>query len=165
MTCVSELSRTGNLNGVNLTFSLVLPRDVVSVPVVRRVCGCALADLGVAVDCVHDVQLALTEACTNVLKHANGTREGYEVNIDIDDRECVIRVIDSGGGFTYEEFGREIAHGSAESGRGIHLMRNLVDSMTFESRPSRGTTVSLHKMLDMTNGSVLQRLSEVSSPN
>lgn len=159
------LRTTGNLISVNLTFSLLLPRDEVSVPIVRRMCRGALEDLGVAAECVHDVQLAVTEACTNVLKHADGTGEDYEVNIDIDDRECVIRVVDSGGGFTYEEFGREIAHGSAESGRGIHLMRSLVDSMTFESRPSRGTVVHLHKTLDMTNGSVLQRLVKASTPN
>ncbi|HEV3473067.1 MAG TPA: ATP-binding protein [Actinomycetota bacterium] len=150
---------------MNITFSLQLPRDAVSVPAVRRVCRCALEDLGVAAECVHDVELALTEACTNVLKHADGTGDDYEVAIELNDRECVIRVVDSGGGFTHEEFGREIAHSSAEGGRGIHLMRTLVDSMTFESRPSRGTIVRLHKTLDFANGSILQRLSEASSPN
>lgn len=131
----------------------------------RRICRCALADLGVDAECVHDVQLALTEACTNVLRHADGTGDDYEVSIDIDDRECVIRVVDSGGGFTHEEFGREIAHASAESGRGIHLMRSLVDSMTFEARPSRGTIVHLHKNLDLASGSILQRLAEASPRN
>lgn len=150
---------------MNLTFSLLLPRDEVSVPVVRRICRCALEDLGVAAECVHDVQLAVTEACTNVLRHADGTGEDYEVTIDIDDRECVIKVVDSGGGFTYEEFGHEIAHGTAESGRGIHLMRSLVDSMTFEARPSRGTIVHLHKNLDFRNGSILERLAEASPTN
>lgn len=150
---------------MNLSFSLQLPRDAVSVPVVRRVCGCVLQDLGVAPECVHDVQLALTEACTNVLRHADGTGDDYGVAIEVTDDECIIRVVDTGGGFTHEEFGREIAHGSSESGRGIHLMRSLVDSMTFESRPSRGTVVHLHKSLDTTKGSILQRLAEASNPN
>lgn len=150
---------------MNLTFSLQLPQDEVSVPVVRRICRCALQDLGVAAECVHDVQLAVTEACSNVLRHADGTGADYEVSVDIDDRECVIRVVDSGGGFTYEEFGHEIAHGGAESGRGIHLMRSLVDSMTFEARPSRGTIVHLHKTLDFASGSILQRLAGASPAN
>ncbi|MDQ3962929.1 MAG: ATP-binding protein [Actinomycetota bacterium] len=150
---------------MRIIFSLELPRDTVSVPAVRRVCRCALEDLGVAPECVHDVQLALTEACTNVLQHANGSGGDYEVAIEVNDQECIIRVLDSGGGFTHEEFGREIAHSTSEGGRGIHLMRNLVDSMTFESRPPRGTIVHLHKTLATTNGSILQRLAEASSPN
>lgn len=150
---------------MNIFFSLQLPRDAVSVPAVRRVCRCALEDLGVAAECVHDVQLAVTEACTNVLKHADGTGEDYGVDIEVNDRECIIRVVDSGGGFTHEEFGREIAHGSAEGGRGIHLMRSLVDSMTFENRPSRGTVVHLHKSLEPAKGSILHQLAQASSPN
>ncbi len=150
---------------MNITFSLQLPRDAVSVPAVRRVCRCALVDLGVAPECVHDVQLALTEACTNVLKHANGSGGDYQVAIEVTDQECVIRVLDTGGGFLHEEFGREIAHATSEGGRGIHLMRNLVDSMTFESRPPQGTIVHLHKTLAVTSGSILQLLAEASSPN
>ena len=118
-----------------------------------------------AAECVHDVELAVTEACTNVLKHADGTGDDYEVTIEVTERECVIRVIDSGSGFEHEELGRELAHGSAESGRGIHIMSSLVDTVRFESRPSRGMVVQLHKSLETTAGSILDRLANVSSSN
>ena len=46
------------------------PRDATSVPLTRRVLDAALASLGVTEDCRADVRLALSEACTNVVRHA-----------------------------------------------------------------------------------------------
>ncbi len=139
-----------------ITFSLSLPRDEVSVPVVRRLCRTALNDLGVMRSCVGDIELAVTEACTNVLKHANGTEDCYDVSVSLDERDCDIRVIDSGAGFDHVGKGREPALADDESGRGILLMRSLVDRVHFASVPEQGTIVHLHKHLDLTDTSILK---------
>ena len=141
-----------------ITFSLSLPRDEVSVPVVRRLCRTALNDLGVMRSCVGDIELAVTEACTNVLKHANGTEDCYDVSVSVDERDCDIRVIDSGAGFDHVGKGREPALAGDESGRGILLMRSLVDRVHFASVPEQGTIVHLHKHLDLTDTSILKQL-------
>lgn len=141
-----------------ITFSLTLPRDEVSVPVVRRLCRTALNDLGVLRSCVGDIELAVTEACTNVLKHADGTEEGYDVSISIDETDCDIRVIDSGAGFDHVGMGHEPAVAGDEGGRGILLMRSLVDRVHFASVPKQGTIVHLQKHLDLTDTSILRRL-------
>lgn len=141
-----------------ISFSLSLPSDEASVPVVRRLCRSALNDLGVQPPCIADIELAVTEACTNVLKHAEATDESYDVDVEIDDTDCTIRVIDSGGGFDHDEKGREEALAGSESGRGIHLMRALVDNVRFISRPEEGTIVHLEKELVLTDNSVLRRL-------
>ena len=143
---------------MNITFSLLLPRDEVSVPVVRRICGSALRDLGVHDHCVEDVELALTEACTNVLKHADGATEDYEVAVEVNEQKSIIRVLDTGGGFDHENVA--YAHEAAESGRGIQLMRALVDKVNFISRPEVGTVVYLEKNLDCNADSVLRKLAE-----
>lgn len=145
-----------------IAFSLSLPRDEASVPVVRRLCRSALNDLGVETSCVADIELAVTEACSNVLKHAQGTDDGYDVVVEIDDTDCTIRVIDSGGGFDHHSEGREEALAGAESGRGIHLMRALVDNVRFISRPEEGTVVHLEKELVLHDRSVLRRLAPTS---
>ncbi|MDQ4065547.1 MAG: ATP-binding protein [Actinomycetota bacterium] len=145
---------------MNITYSLLLPRDEISVPVVRRVCGTALRDLGVVEPCVSDVQLAVTEACTNVLKHADGTAEEYEVTVEVNEQLCVIRVLDTGSGFEHEHLGREVVHEGAESGRGIQLMRALVDTVNFISRPEVGTVVHLEKNLECNPDSVLMKLAD-----
>ena len=52
------------------------------------------------------------------------------------------------------------AEPSAEDGRGIQLMRALVDEVTFTSRPQVGTVVHLEKQLTWVDGAVIQRLTE-----
>jgi serine/threonine-protein kinase RsbW len=141
---------------VVITFALSLPRDEASVPVVRHICRDALEALGVTRSCTEDIELAVTEACTNVLKHARGSREDYDVSVEIDEENCAIRVVDSGGGFDHATTGDEEAQGSAEGGRGIHLMRALVDSVSFVSKAHDGTTVHLEKALELTAGSLLR---------
>ena len=157
-------SNLGKLRNVTITFSLSLPRDGVSVPVVRHICRNALADLGVASGCISDIELALAEACTNVLKHAEGTGEEYEVTVEVVDQICDIRVIDTGAGFDHAGRAHDDVSATAESGRGIHLMQALVDSVDFISKPETGTVVHLQKTLDLSEASVIRRLAEVAVP-
>jgi len=113
--------------------------------------------LGVDMKCQHDLEVALTEACTNVLTHS-GPGDDYEVVVGIDDDACVIEVVDKGHGFDSENLGFSDANPSAERGRGIQLMRALVDKVTFTSKPERGTIVHLEKELTWYDGSPAQRL-------
>ena len=69
-------------------------------------------------------------------------------------------MIDRGGGFDSTTKGLADAEPSAEDGRGIQLMRALVDKVTFTSRPQVGTVVHLEKQLTWTDGSVIERLTE-----
>jgi len=135
---------------INLT--LCLPRDEMSIPLVRHICDYAMEEVGVADLCRADVLLALTEACSNVTAHST-TENEYEVTICIGQERCEIRVVDRGKGFDIDliELGR--AEPEAESGRGITLMHALVDRIAFESKPQDGTVVHLEKALvyDETN--------------
>ena len=58
--------------------ALSLPRDAASVPVTRQVLDSCLERLGVMPATRHDIALALSEACANVIQHA-GPGEEYEV--------------------------------------------------------------------------------------
>jgi serine/threonine-protein kinase RsbW len=83
---------------VDVKFCLMFPREALSVPVMRRVLGDTLSRLGVDEDCIGDLLLAVTEACTNVLEHG-GPSHRYEVVASIGDGGCVVEVLDSGRGF------------------------------------------------------------------
>jgi serine/threonine-protein kinase RsbW len=143
---------------MNISFSLCLPRDEVSVPVVRHLLGGALRKLGVSDGCVSDIELALTEACSNVLRHAAGDEAEYLVEVEMVEARCEIRVIDTGRGFDQTALRR--ANMSAESGRGVQLMQALADTVNFELRPGDGLVVRLVKDLEITQGSPLGRLTE-----
>lgn len=131
--------------------ALSLPRDAVSVPVARKMCQEAMSVLGVRDDCAHDISVALTEACTNVLDHATD-EDDYTISLSVGRQLCVIEVTDGGAGFDADAVGREIAASDAESGRGVHLMRMLVDRVRFTSRPEDGTLVHLEKELAWQEG-------------
>ena len=144
---------------MEIKFTLQLPRDALSVPVVRRVLNSSMRTLGVMEDCLTDIELALTEACTNVLDHAAKGDE-YEVVAGLDDSTCVIDVIDTGRGFDADHLGHADAEPTSEEGRGIQLIRALVDRVHFKSRPEAGMIVHLEKELTFEEGSPLQRLAD-----
>jgi serine/threonine-protein kinase RsbW len=141
-----------------MTFRLCVPRDELSVCIVRGVCRSTLVTLGVARPCVEDIELAVTEACTNVLKHADGTASSYDVTISVDASDCDIRIVDSGAGFDHAATSLQEVLAGNEGGRGILLMRALVDSVHFASIPAQGTIVHLQKHLDLTDRSILRGL-------
>lgn len=79
-------------------FCLMFPRETISVPVMRRVLGDTLSGLGVDDDCVADLLLAVTEACTNVLQHSAAAHR-YEVVVSVGQNRCVLDVLDGSRGF------------------------------------------------------------------
>lgn len=149
----------GEHPGVHLTLSLTLPRDEMTVPVARHVVRSSMREVGVDANCVSDIEIALTEACTNVLDHAAAGDE-YEVAVGLDDATCVIEVIDTGRGFDADRLGHAEADPSAEEGRGIQLIRALVDRVHFRSRAEAGTVVRLEKELEFAEGAPLRQLAD-----
>ena len=142
---------------MEVAFTLHLPRDAMSVPVVRQLCRSTFKSLGIEDDCVHDLELDITEACTNVLKHATDTGEAYEVEVWTSGSTCDIRVRDRGQGFDPARYGSSRdARATAEGGRGIELMRVLVDSLSFSSEGDSGTMVHLEKSLALRQDSPLK---------
>lgn len=132
---------------MEIAYTLRLPRDPATVPLVRTICRDAMSWLGVTLPCRGDVALALTEACANAVLHA-GTDE-YEVEVQLGEEWCDIRVIDAGRGLDRADLEADMPDGSRAGGRGIALMRLLVDRLQFESRPEVGTVVHLQKQLDL----------------
>jgi anti-sigma regulatory factor (Ser/Thr protein kinase) len=209
---------------VNVKFCLAFPREAVSVPVMRRVLGDTLRNLGIADECVGDILVAVTEACTNVLRHGGAARR-YDVVASVGPSGCLVEVVDPGQGFgalaaaagahangrpgapgprsrrarpTQDGAPSESArakvavrgqqqaqqhHGQAatptarpcarlpqvddqviarlpESGRGLQIMRALVDDVTMLSGPGRGTVVSMRKRVSWRSDAPLAGLSD-----
>jgi serine/threonine-protein kinase RsbW len=130
----------------HLDLSVALPRESVSVPVVRRLAGQALRAFGVDDDDVDDVMLAITEACANVIDHAGAT-DTYDVKIELSADRCAITVVDQGGGFDAAKVPATVSQ-DAEMGRGLALMRALVDNVAFRNEPQAGAVVHMVKNLN-----------------
>ena len=133
---------------MQIQLSVSMPREEATLPLIRHLVKYSLFEIGVTRDCIADVELALTEACANVVTHSAGDDQ-YLVDMTITADQCEIRIIDTGHGLDFETLGQARAELDAESGRGIQLMRALVDNIRFESKPETGTVVHLVKTLHL----------------
>ena len=146
--------------GYGVTLAVCLPRDALSVPVIRRLVRHALDEVGVLAPISDDIGVALTEACANVLDHA-GPGDTYEVAVTIGPERCELRVVDVGRGFDHAGVTAAQSDGGdhmAERGRGLALMRALVDHIELVSEPEAGTLVHLVKNLDFDDDAPARRL-------
>ena len=83
---------------MDVRFCLVFPREALSVPVMRHVLGDTLRGLGADDEGVADLLLAVTEACTNVVKHG-GPGPRYEVMASVGRGGCLVEVQNAGRTF------------------------------------------------------------------
>jgi serine/threonine-protein kinase RsbW len=95
------------------------------------------------------LQIAVIEAGTNAIQHGNVFAEDKAVTFDfaVDPSGVVVEVEDHGSGFDPNRV-QDPTDTSAllnPHGRGLYLMRSLVDEVTFETRPDHGTRVRLRK--------------------
>lgn len=121
--------------------TLTLPCDPRYVGLTRRVTRSMLEGLRVGESVLEEVELAVTEACTNAVRHATGS-PSYRITVAADERGCSIRVVDSGPGFSVPRDG--LRPSADERGHGLYLIEMLVDEASFE-RGVDGMSVWLWK--------------------
>jgi anti-sigma regulatory factor (Ser/Thr protein kinase) len=118
---------------------LTLPATPENVAVVRHVLGAFADALDLPADTVEDMRLAITEACTNVVRHAY--REGESGPIDVvirpnGDRLDII-VTDYGAGMSPSP-------DLSGPGLGLPLIAALADSVDLQPVPNcRGSRLSM----------------------
>lgn len=96
----------------------------------RSTVGALIAGHGAAADTRDEVVLAVQEAVKNGLAACNGRGEAVVVRLRCDDRGCRVEVRDPGAGFDLASEQRREPDPAAEHGRGLLLMRRLMDSLT-----------------------------------
>jgi serine/threonine-protein kinase RsbW len=89
-----------------------------------------------------DLVLALSEACSNAVRHASAGLS-YRVRLCVDDSRCLMEVRDHGPGF---DPGVVPAPGvNAYHGRGLLIMRTVVDKLHIDPLQPHGTQVVMVK--------------------
>lgn len=148
---------------MNLKFAVCLPRDAETVGIVRGVVANALRSFGVTPGCVEDISLALSEACTNVIEHA-AADDLYEVHLEVDETHCAISVKNTGIGFDSTALAGVMPGIDSPRGRGVAIMRAVMDQVEFSSEPETGTIVHLVKTLSVDAGAPFARLRRPTEP-
>src|SRR5690606_23084617 len=119
------------------------PREAASVAVIRHILDAALRTLGVVPAVRDDIQVILSEACSNVVRHAVRC-PAYTVRAAVTHDRCLIQVTDEGEGFRVD--GATPPPATAEYGRGLQITRALADHVHVTSA-EHGSKVSVEKVL------------------
>jgi len=105
--------------------------------VARHVVGALAEALALPPATIEDIRLAVTEACTNVVRHAYRDHEGpLEITIEPEERMLTVVVSDCGLGI--------LPNPSSEGpGLGLPLIAALTDRLEIEHAPDRGSRMRM----------------------
>lgn len=87
---------------------------------------------------VYDLKLAITEAATNVIRHAKV--DSFEIEYRTQPGAVEITVKDTGEGFEAEDF---TGDPDSQGGFGLSVIESLVDDLALESTASGGTRLRM----------------------
>lgn len=128
------------------------PSDYKYLNIVDLVCGEIVQGLCCTRDETNAIAISVIEACTNAIEHGN--RECPEENVKIvfecAENKLSVTVEDHGKGFDYRRYLEHIpdpADPGHIRGRGIYIMKKMMDALRFEMLPDNGMKVTLEKFI------------------
>lgn len=136
-------------------FRIKLPSETSNLDIIRKFISGIAENMGFSEEDVYKIELAVDEACSNVIRHAYQGLNDREKIIDITVRTKADRieivVADHGQGFDpdklptpkIEEYMKKMKRG----GLGIYLMKTLMDRVRFKINPGVRNEVKLVKFL------------------
>jgi serine/threonine-protein kinase RsbW len=124
-----------NQNGTSSVVFLVIPAKAEYIALGRLALSGLLRPRAVEPEVIADVKLALTEACSNSIRHAYAdAREGaVEIRYELLDASLAVEISDEGGGFDptlLHADGGELDEG----GLGIAIIRAVTDDLSIGPR-------------------------------
>jgi len=128
-------------------FSLTIPSELRLLPVARLFVQAVCQAGGLDTDAVNAVVLAVNEATSNVIRHAHRDRPATPLYIQCrflsDGIE--VRVLDEGPAFDLAAV-PHLDHAEVRvGGRGVYLMRQIMDELISEQRPQGGNILRMVK--------------------
>ncbi len=137
------------------TFRLKLPANSENLDIIRKFVSGIAENIGFDEENIYQIELAVDEACANVIKHAYKNTNTFPREISVTVREKVdrieIAIADRGVGFNpkalktpnMDEYLKRMKPG----GLGVHLIKTLMDKVTFHIKPGVRNEVKMVKIL------------------
>ncbi len=96
---------------------------------------------------VSDLKLVLTEACSNIVRHAYGGEAGHEIilSLSIYEDELALTIRDFGHKIDLSRYKGPDLDVPHEGGYGIYIVETLMDSVKYDTSPQTGTILSMVK--------------------
>ena len=131
--------------------------DVVEIRIPCKAEWVALARLSVAavasrlqfsIEEIEDIKLAVAEACTNVIQNAKGSTS-IEIRCEAVNGGLRVNVHDFGYNAHAEPIRARDIEEERVGGLGVFLIRSLMDDVSYDVHPERGTDLVMFKKLSI----------------
>ena len=141
------------MESVERKFTLQVPSSTENLALIREFVTSAALQAGFDEKEVAKLELAVDEACANVIEHAYGHDVSKEVIVraKLDDEEFAIDIEDTGKGFDPATVNQEELEKLIEKrktgGLGMRLMKTLMDEVHYEIEPGKKNALHMRKRL------------------
>ena len=110
-----------------------------------------LKKIGLSQSDLADVAISVTEVVTNAVVHGNKNdlEKRVSVTLQIDESEIIVWVKDQGNGFDPDSVPSPVENENIlkKVGRGVFILKSLMDEVEFTFEPEGGTLVKIVKHL------------------
>ncbi|MCB9223668.1 MAG: ATP-binding protein [Crocinitomicaceae bacterium] len=121
--------------------SIEIGSDLNNIPQVESLIDKVCEDLSLNEDYYGNILIAVTEAVNNAIIHGNKNQASklVKVNVEESNKGIIFSVFDEGDGFDFTNLPDPTAPENIEKpdGRGIFLMKNLSDDVSFDMNGSK----------------------------
>jgi len=141
------------MDSLERTFQLHVPSSTENLSMIRDFVGSIGERAGFSKGDLVKLELAVDEACANVIEHAYGSDTTREVTVraTLDPNAVQIRIIDNGRGFdpaTVTETDLEsLIRQRKSGGLGMRLIRSVMDEVHYEIVPGQKNELRMTKLL------------------
>ena len=105
--------------------------------------------VGFSLDDIEDMKVAVSEACTNAIKHSND--DIFYITYTMLENGLTIEISDKGEGYNIENIPQPDLENPKENGLGLFIIQTLMDDVSIESIENQGTTIKMTKYLGVDN--------------
>lgn len=132
-------------------FSLNIPSRTDNLEIIREFVVGIARRYGFKDDAIGEIELAVDEACANVIKHAYhyDDKRHIDITVETNTSKIAITISDQGSGFDPDhlESPEQRLRKHARGGLGIALIRRVMDEVSFKINPGMRNEVRMVKYI------------------
>jgi len=130
---------------VNKTYKKIFPSNPALLPNIEEFVKEIIATTKLSAQKKINLELALAEAAANSIIHGNKSdkNKNIEITVELSERKIIIKIKDEGKGFTIKNVPdpTEKENIYKNSGRGLHIMKALIDNLEYNFSQSGTETI------------------------
>ena len=127
------------------TIKMEITANPAYVSIIRLTTSGIANKVGFCMDDIEDLKVAVSEACTDAIKHSSDDR--FTIIYTMIENGLTIEIIDNGNGYDTSSINEPDIENLKESGMGLFIIEALMDEVSIESQEGKGTSIKMTKYL------------------